>query len=736
MSQNYENDLQEAQDALASGNLLRARLLFAQIVQQEPQSVRGWMGLGSSQIDHQKKAQCFLKVLEINPENIEARNQLMELGYASIVLAGEEKRIPEQLLPEETNLSDGLQGLEANKENPKQLDENHNTSNQKENQFPLLMIGIISGFIALGIPLGYLIWSLQAASNFNQPIYITATISHLATASPGLISSVPSSDLVAVPKGTATPEVQTPPPLTTNTPTISAPIPSVSPSLSYVDQFQDSYPMILAAQNLMDAEKYAEAVLAWDKIIELLPDYSYAYYKRSQCYLETVFNGQRYYSETYDYTIMAFEDIDKAIELDSGTGDYYWQRYAVQQTLGDLEPYREQRNDWYELALDDIFEANRLGTSEEYADRYPGWVLVWLERCQEALDFFGQLMAEAQDGQLSAGLNKGISQSFMCFGEYEKAIIHHRLGYQISSTHKDPDREFKNILLLYNLGREDQALAALDYSIREDPYYRGNRYYLRALIHYDRGDYDKALNDIEFGSGQIWGQAGLASYVLGLLAIREGDLAYGKELLEYAEATLDSTFGPDLRNRIRRDLGLPEIDPGVPIIPSVVVPILTSTPVVVATSTPRPTPEFDHQVAYATLHLAVPYEGTGPFTLNPQNDGIIFRFKPIVPITFEKIHSLEFFLVLQDSETIPNLTLYGFKYINPNEIWVSQNITLVSGINNYNLSESLISQYGDIYIKLVNEGSQPVAVNNLGLKLVVQNSDGTKSTYGVEFPDQ
>ena len=736
MSQNNENGLQVAYDALENGNILRARLLFSQIVQQNPQSEIGWMGLGISQMDYRKKTQCFLKVLEINPENIEARNQLEKLGYVSIDTEGGEKQLSEQVLFEVSTSSNVLQGTNANIEDNRQLDSDHNDSNQKEKQFPMLLFGIISGFIALCIPLGYLIWFLQTAPNFNQPIYITVTIPDLATASLGLVLSTPNSDLVDVPKGTVTPEMETPTPTSINTPTVSAPIPSLSPSLSYVDQFQESYPMILTAQEFIDEEKYAEAVLIWDKIIEVLPDYSYAYYKRSQCYLDMVFHGQRYYSEAYDYTIMAYEDIEKAIELDPVTGDYYWQRNVVYQTLGNLEPYRQQRNDWYELALDDVFEANRLGTSEEYADRHAGWVLIYLERCQEALDFFGKLMAEAKDGHLSAGLNKGISQSFMCFGEYEKALVHHQLGYQISSTHKDPDREFKMILLLYNIGKEDLALSSLDYSIQEDPYYRGNRYYLRALIHYDRGDYDKALDDIEFGSGQIWGQAGLASYVLGLLAIRDGDLENGKELLEYAEATLDSMYGPDLRNRIRRDLGLPEIDPGEPIIPSVVVPILTSTPVVVATSTPRPTAEFDNQVTYATTHLPVPYEGTGPFTLGTQKDGIIFRFKPFAPITFEKVHSLEFFLNLQDSETLSTLTLYGFKYINPNEIWVSHNITLASGINNYDLSESFISQYGEIYIKLVNEGSQPVSVNNLGLKLVVQNLDGTESTYGLQLPDR
>jgi pimeloyl-ACP methyl ester carboxylesterase len=66
--------------AARAGDLPRAARHFAQLVQQEPGSMHGWLGLGSCTDDPQKREACFRRVLEIDPRNAVARQQLERMG--------------------------------------------------------------------------------------------------------------------------------------------------------------------------------------------------------------------------------------------------------------------------------------------------------------------------------------------------------------------------------------------------------------------------------------------------------------------------------------------------------------------------------------------------------------------------------------------------------------------------------------------------------------------------------
>lgn len=68
--------IQAGISALQSNDKQKAFSIFAQVVQQYPQSERGWFLLGMSTDDTQRRKYCLQKVLSINPNHTDAKKQL------------------------------------------------------------------------------------------------------------------------------------------------------------------------------------------------------------------------------------------------------------------------------------------------------------------------------------------------------------------------------------------------------------------------------------------------------------------------------------------------------------------------------------------------------------------------------------------------------------------------------------------------------------------------------------
>lgn len=68
--------LQKALTAAKAGDLEGASELFARLVQEDPSSELGWLGLGICISDHAKREYCFQRVLSINPDNRQAMQAL------------------------------------------------------------------------------------------------------------------------------------------------------------------------------------------------------------------------------------------------------------------------------------------------------------------------------------------------------------------------------------------------------------------------------------------------------------------------------------------------------------------------------------------------------------------------------------------------------------------------------------------------------------------------------------
>ena len=75
-----ESTLQEGIQAVKGGNFERARRLFNLVVEEDPDSEQGWYWLGLIAPDQDKRVACFLRALEINPANQDARDRLVRLG--------------------------------------------------------------------------------------------------------------------------------------------------------------------------------------------------------------------------------------------------------------------------------------------------------------------------------------------------------------------------------------------------------------------------------------------------------------------------------------------------------------------------------------------------------------------------------------------------------------------------------------------------------------------------------
>ena len=81
-----ETLLQAALNAAKTGNLEAAASLFAQLVNKDPASEQGWLGLGLCISDKEKRDYCFRRVLAINPNNTQAK-QSLELQEVSFPFA-------------------------------------------------------------------------------------------------------------------------------------------------------------------------------------------------------------------------------------------------------------------------------------------------------------------------------------------------------------------------------------------------------------------------------------------------------------------------------------------------------------------------------------------------------------------------------------------------------------------------------------------------------------------------
>ena len=79
--------------AAKSGNFVQATALFAQVVEIDPSSEQGWLGLGYCVSATDQREYCFRRVLALNPNNRDAKEQLARLSKPNLVPSSAGQRI-------------------------------------------------------------------------------------------------------------------------------------------------------------------------------------------------------------------------------------------------------------------------------------------------------------------------------------------------------------------------------------------------------------------------------------------------------------------------------------------------------------------------------------------------------------------------------------------------------------------------------------------------------------------
>lgn len=701
--------LAEGIELARHGEMEKARTYLSKAVRLDPSSEQAWLWLGHCLTDREQRCYCYQRVLRLNPQHAEAQRSLLELhghppaASTQIESASQPKPPPLQESPDVLGKSP-----------PKLMMENASPPPNRRTALSA-MIGLLGGLLLCGLPLVFLI-----LGGWLDP-YLS-----------GLTSQIPPS-----PATTLTP---LPSPTITRTATLPPPTPTVNQAADAALRAAQVETYIRDAESLITLQKkHADAIPLLNLAIETAPELDKPYYLRATCYYELM-SHQRSQVEYSDYLDRALADIDQAIAIRPDDGNYYALRQRLLVDLaGNLE-YRVDKVAVTRLALENARMELALGTTlNDYPERSYLNNLIFTEQCEEAVQEAQRLidMTDPKDASIG-GLYHIQSQAYICLGQVDKAI-----KMVDKSMFNNVNMEYKKWLkanYLYYAGRSNQALQILNELIEARPSYSGYRYYLRALIYYEKGERDKAEEDLMIGAGNTWAHSGVYSYVLGKMALDDGDREEGIALLQYAEATLEVNDNP-LRYRIQaelKELGAEPLE-------------ITTSAMLDATAIPTIQPRPTARVLQPTptrasgALTAIPYaqhtyppgiekaiivdtkQGTGKLTLLA-NDYPLFRFQPPQTIKVKTAKNIVIHLLTAVPIGAPSVQIYlynaydgGWNMIEPT--W---------GDNPVEFPERYVYPEGDIFIAVRNWGNQTVSIDNLGITIVVEMESGEIITIGPE----
>ncbi len=682
--------ISSAIQAIKDNDLDTARRLLSQAVKTDPESEAAWTLLGHCLENREKKIYCFRKALSINPENETAQRLLRSLEP----VFDEPSPFPDfESAPDIPPPQDELPPEKAPKKS-------------KTGKILVFTICLLLGFTLIGLPLWINLNSAIVPPDF---VYRPAQILTAITSGDFSNISLRPKNRISVPTPANTIESE---PLSLDLGEI--------PESRY-ERYVYTEPMKKEATVLFRADKYAEAALLWDEILAITPDYAFGYLARAQCYYFLGRYDQRILQETREYYDRAYWDLEQALELGLELGKVYDTQYDLFLSRGNLEEYRINRDLWYEMGLEANLVSIDKGIRPEWGNRNLGFQLFELGRCEEALEYFQKL--EAINDVESAGIYTGLADSYLCLKDYEQALHYIDLALDLFYSH---EREQTRAIIQVNDGQLEEALEYFDKDIAVSPNYGARRYWIRAAIYYEMGDNDQALENIYESYGKSWGNKGVQSYVLGRIAIDEGDLEGGLNHLLDAEATMKRVDMPRYYDWIVAEI---ERLGGTPLYP-------TPTPNTYPTPTPipplpdhlyvTPTPPF----AFASLST-VNYSGTS-IRLIEERKAVDYKFHPDTPIQVDRVTAL--YLYLDTDHEHDEIDLQ-YECIPKNGSWATVSnpinyINLYPGENQIKYPDECVPENGIIYISVINLGEIDTLVNDLRIKMEFINKDGEEEIVG------
>jgi tetratricopeptide (TPR) repeat protein len=305
---------------------------------------------------------------------------------------------------------------------------------------------------------------------------------------------------------------------------------------------------------------YDQCIEYYDKILKDLPNWPTGYLDRSICKRKKAQKSNN--AELYKEGVLdAIKDVDKAIEIGPVDGYYFIERSYDFTDIRNVVENATSERELLQIALDNIRTGIRLGVDDPDSLVMEPTTLIEMGRCEEGLAIAKRQLFDYD--QTPIPLLESIAEGDLCLGNYDQAKkdIENVFSY-VNDSSSDIALE---AAILIGLGKPDNAYRVVDESIKNNPNFGGHRYYLRALINWDRGEKEAAINDLQIGSGNTWFHGGIYAYIVGLYAIENGDTENGIEYLKYAESTIHvHQEGPWLKERIRKRLAELQIEEQTP----------------------------------------------------------------------------------------------------------------------------------------------------------------------------
>jgi tetratricopeptide (TPR) repeat protein len=290
---------------------------------------------------------------------------------------------------------------------------------------------------------------------------------------------------------------------------------------------------------------------------------------------------------------------------------------------------------------------------------------------------------------------------------------------------------FDRARIYYAMGKLDDALTDLDFTIAKSPNYCGIRYYLRGLIYAEKGDLEKAQDDLSFGSGQTWERGGLLSYAEAKIALAQGDKESAIQFLQEAESTY--SMNDPIYTKMREDLialGGEPVAFDAPLIATVIpTPTALLTPRPTSSPDPSlPTPAFtpDPALEYATvLDIEKPIE---PVKIG-WGFSVLWHLQPAQSLDHREVQRLSVWLISSDeTQRLPRqISLWNFR----SNMWGGNN-DLHWGENRINFPNEYVSPDGDVYVRFESDDDTlETTIDTFGITLVLQRTDGSIEVHGI-----
>jgi tetratricopeptide (TPR) repeat protein len=689
-----QKSLQKGIQAALSGDMKRARTHLARAVQENPRSDQAWHWLAKVLPDNRKKRACLIKALQLNPDNTAARQDLEALEAAASTVA---------------KLLINGQGEEPN-DSRAPIIGNQPASSLKslagDSNRPLRSI-------SLGIAAGILITTLIFGFMLVHGVFKTVGVQLLGILGVPL-SPLPEGAAATLPPVWTTTPSPAPRPSKTPIPPSLTPLPS--PTMPYEERLAATMPKITLALKSMSDWDCETAINAWSEIIDIIPEYGPAYYwraKEKNCSTRGV-GDINVYIETL-YTIL--DDIDKAIALDpNATGDYYALRSGIYDRLAGAFELRTDREYLYELSLDDIKRSIELGSTNPLSSRNTAFKLIDLGRCQEAIAEAKRLQALIVPGESpSAGILNALAHAYLCEGQYSAALTYLDAAIAIK---ENEDRLFSRARILYGLGRLNDALVIIDQLIEEAPEYYGYRYHLRALIHYELGDYELAIDDLQMGYMNTWGYGCIPALLQGLMALEVEEPEEAEDLFRLSEATCSYISRPiwDRALDELRALGVSPITVASTLSITPAPPASPTSDQIETTKFPRPAA---HERVYSQGTGRMEFGGAGFITLH---------IVPIQDIEVRQILSMTIALDPRDVTEGADVTFYllnpknGFWSMYP---WQGSDLRVLQ-------PERFLYPDGGVYLSTMIDNESVTTIQNVKIILDLISTQGERIKLGLD----